>query len=116
MPASKDIRKYSDTWLDTFKWFEEHPAQDLTVDCESPSKAKSMRLEFYRARSALEKDEGYMKIKMETGYDMWENTKKRKIIIEDGSRVIFRFADETTVIEQLKRGLEAARKAENDVR
>jgi hypothetical protein len=116
MPSPKDIRKYTDTWLDAFKWFEEHPSQDLVVECETKSKAHSMRFEFYRARSALEKDEGYMKIKMETGFDMWENTKKRKVFIEDDCRVIFRFADETPVAEQLKRGLENAKRIEDNVR
>lgn len=96
MPSSKDIRKFAEKWLDLFDWFEEHPDEDHTVEVETPSQARSLRFEFYRARTAMQNDPGLR--------DLYPNTGRREVNIE-GLRVHFRYKEKTPLAQLIKDSL-----------
>lgn len=105
MPSSKDIRRFSDKWLEVFEWFEDHPNDTYTVNTDNPKRAKSLRFEFYRARSALQ-DEPELK-------KAYTNLDRREVII-DGSKVLFRCKETTPLAELLDRSLKEAEQKESE--
>lgn len=96
MPASKDIRRFTEKWLELFDWFEEHPELDHIVQVETPSQARSMRFEFYRARTAMYQDPGLR--------ELYPQANRRGVYL-DGNTVAFRVKDHTPLADLLKQSL-----------
>lgn len=53
MSSPGSIRRYTEKWMELFDWFVNHPKDVLQIECASREEAVRLRLEFYRARSAL---------------------------------------------------------------
>lgn len=53
MSSPRSIRRYTEKWMELFDWFVDHPKETLQIECTSQPEACRLRLEFYRARSAL---------------------------------------------------------------
>lgn len=100
---SKDIRRFSDKWLEVFDWFEANPDKEYVVETETKKRAFALRFEFYRARAAMQRDEGLNAL--------YDNTKRREVIIED-TQAVFRLKDKTPLAELLDRSLKQADKGE----
>lgn len=114
MPASKDINHYTQRWMDLFDAFQDDPTKEVVVECDSVKEAKRVRLEFYKARSALLAKEA--KIRTEANlrasdeakqtYEMYghPNLDFKEVTIV-GTNVIFGYRDKSRVAELLERAL-----------
>jgi hypothetical protein len=51
--SPKQIERYSKKWKELFDWFIRNPTSTHLVACEDEEHAKKLRLEFYKAREAL---------------------------------------------------------------
>ena len=69
MPASMNFNRYASAWLELFDYLCENPTLAHEVPCVSVEQAKSMRLEFYKARKAIGLSEAEFKEKDPVGYN-----------------------------------------------
>lgn len=111
MTASKKIERYSSEWLATCDWLCENPTETLVMKCASNKDARAMRLEFYKAREAIQASEIEMK---NTDYKTYAQMghgalDAREACVSSGSdEVHFIYKDTNKMSMVLKAGLEEA--------
>lgn len=90
------IKAFPQEWHDLFDWFESHPHDQYRIPAENAARAASVRMEFYRVRSAALKEPMFAKAYL--------NTAIRECVLE-GHSVVFRLKDHAPVAELLRRSL-----------
>ena len=114
MPASKDILRYTERWMDLFDKFQEDPTKEHVVACVSEKQAKLMRLEFYKARRALELSEAELKKNDPKAYQqMGHPNLDRKEVRVVGNCVIFGFKDSSEIAKLIAASFEDPRNQQN---
>lgn len=97
MTAPKEIRRFSEQWLEMFDWFEQNPTKDLSIVAETEKAAEHVRFEFYRARSAIRRDSILNAL--------YPNLERRMVMVR-GATVIFCYRENSTLAELIKRGMQ----------
>lgn len=105
MTSPNDIRGCSPAWLELFDYFENNREKEIKIECETPRRAYSMRLDFYRTRGLLLKDQG--------GRMLYPNVSALECKInEDPPYVLFRHKSTTPIGKMLSAALEKAKEKE----
>lgn len=99
MTSPKTYKRYATQWLDLFYVFKDEPTKTHTFQCDNATKAKAMRLEFYKAREAFLKDPD-MRKEFESALN------GREVRLTEDNRVIFDFKDNNWIGKVIADGLQ----------
>lgn len=113
MGAPRDIRRYTEKWMDLFNQIQDDPKKDIVMECATEKEAKLLRLEFYKAREALHRDEATLKAQgaeayNENGHPNVDRVEVRVV----GDNVIFGFKDSSRIATIITNALEKLRNQE----
>lgn len=106
MASPRDILRYTERWLDLFDKFQDDPAQEHIVYCDSPAHAKLVRLEFYKAREAMKRHEEKLKKDDPKTYaEIGHPNLDRKEVRIVGNNCVFGFKDDSVIAKLLEKSL-----------
>ena len=109
MGASVNIRTYSDYWMRLFEIFNERPREEYIVHCKSEKEARKVRLEWYKARAALQREEQKMDAATFAEFGHPNLVRKECLIKPTGIcefNVCFSYKEDSDVAKLLKASLE----------
>lgn len=97
MSASREIGRYTELWAPMFNKFSDNPEEEVRVNCGTLKEARSLRLEFYKAREAQKHES--LKPGNEGLYPV--NLDRKEVRIE-GTTVVFGYKEENRIAQLLK--------------
>lgn len=103
MSAPTDIRKYTESWLNLFDRFQDNPEEEYIIYCSSMKEAMKIRLEWYKARAAMQRSEAGLSV--EGMSKMGHPNLNRKEAVIKGTNLHFIYKEAMPVAQLLEESM-----------